>query len=319
MSKIFLRKHIGAFVLFLLGSSLFSQESGASKNFADIHENFLADYVSRTWTSAEGLPANSVTDIIQDSKGYLYFGTYEGLVRFDGLEFVTLNRSYDPKYDFVAARSLFQDSLGTIWVGSNDDGLIGIHESGTVEKYTVENGLPNNSIRAICEDRDQNIWVGTASGIVYLKKSGNVNERTPIRPVGLEQYGEENILVFDIYCDTAGRIWVANSKPNGIFVYSNLMNSFSRYEGIKSIENPTVDCIMQDKSGAFWFGIAPHYAVRIDGDGETSYDIGQGRQDGTSVNKIYQDNNANIWFATENGVIILRNGKFHYFNSESKN
>ena len=302
------------FSLIFFSSAVWAQ---TAKSFADINDNFLSDYVSRTWTAYDGLPGNTITDIIQDRSGYIYFGTYAGLVRFDGVEFVTLNRSYDPKYDFVAARALFQDSDGTIWIGSNDDGLIGMCADGTIEKYTVENGLSNNSVRAICEDTEKTIWVGTAAGIVCLKKAGDgqTGRRTITRPAGLDQYGEENILVFQLFCDSSGRIWATTSKANGLYVYSLLSQSFARFEGIKSIENPIVDVVMQEKSGAFWFGVAPHYAVRIEGENEVLYDLAHNAQTGSSVSHIYQDGNSNIWFSTEAGVVILRNGKFSYYGT----
>lgn len=303
------------FFLFQTFANAFSQAELKSEGFDNVNDYFLTDYVSRIWTVSDGLPGNSITDIIQDSSGYIYFGTYEGLVRFDGVEFVILNRAYESKYDFVAARTLFQDSLGTIWIGSNDDGLIGLHKDGSVEKYTVETGLPNNSIRAICEDKDQNIWVGTAAGVVYLRPAGLLEPRTAIRPLGLDLYGEENILVFNIFCDTAGRIWITSSKENGLFVYSNLSKSFSRYEGIKKIEKPIVDCVTQDKNGSFWFGISSGYAVRIDGDMESVFKLPHGKQRTASVNDIFQDKNSNIWFATDTGVVILHDGKFSSFET----
>lgn len=302
--------------LFILFFSFVSLVIAQAQKIADISDSFLSDYVSRTWTAYDGLPGNTITDIMQDSSGYIYFGTYTGLVRFDGVEFVTFNRSYDPKYDFVAARSVFQDSDGTIWIGSNDDGLIGLGKDGNVEKYTVETGLSNNSVRSICEDNAKTIWVGTASGIVCLKRTDGRGKREIVRPKGLEQYGEENILVCQLFCDSSGRIWAATSKANGLYVYSSLSESFTRFEGIKKIKDPAVDVVMQEKSGAFWFGVAPHYAIRIDGENEVMYDLAHNEQGGSSVSHIYQDSNSNIWFSTESGVVILHNGKFSYYGTE---
>ena len=52
-----------------------------------------ADYVNQVWTAAEGLPGNTVTDLLQKSDGYIYIGTYDGLVRFDGVKFTILNKN----------------------------------------------------------------------------------------------------------------------------------------------------------------------------------------------------------------------------------
>lgn len=272
-------------------------------------DTFLAEYVSRTWTAADGLPGNSVTDIIQASNGYIYLGTYDGLVRFDGVEFETYNRSGDSKYPFVSARTVFEDSNGNIWNGSNDEGIFKITPEGEVHKFSVEEGLPNNSIRAIQEDKEGRVWVGTAGGVVFIQ-DGKI-----FKPEGLEKFGEENILVSDIFCDTAGRIWVLSQKANAIYIYSN--KTFERFRGFKNFENPVVTCVMQDKNTNFWFGIAPHYAVKISDGEETVYDVGRGSQPGTSVMCIYQDRKNNMWFSLDTGVTVIHEGTYSYFDDKN--
>ena len=128
-------------------TAVFSQSAAEGK----VDQAFLNDFVCRNWTSADGLPGMTITAIMQDNKGYIYIGTYEGLVRFDGVEFVTFSRNIDPKYDFASVRAIFQDTNGNLWVGHNDEGVTCIQPDGTLLKYTTENGLPHNSIRAICE------------------------------------------------------------------------------------------------------------------------------------------------------------------------
>src|SRR5574344_100196 len=84
---------------------------------------FPSDYVSRIWTAADGLPGNAATDIIQSSDGYIYIGTYDGLVKFDGFDFTTLNKNSGSDYSFVSARSVLEDSRHNLWVGANDEGV----------------------------------------------------------------------------------------------------------------------------------------------------------------------------------------------------
>jgi len=176
-----MKKIFGVITALLLTLGGYSKET---LNTSFSRDNFLAEFVSRTWTAANGLPGNAITDIIQDSTGYLYLGTYDGLVRFDGVEFVTFNKNYDPKYDFVSSRTVFEDSKGNIWNGSNDEGLFCISPDGNVKVYNTENGLPSNSIRAITEDKEGNIWAGTSSGAGYVDSNGNF-----IVPSGLEKFG----------------------------------------------------------------------------------------------------------------------------------
>lgn len=292
---------------FFFGLVKLSSQETYNTSFS--RDTFLAEYVSRTWTAADGLPGNSVTDIIQASNGYIYLGTYDGLVRFDGVEFITFNRSNDPKFNFVSARTVFEDSKGNLWNGSNDEGIFKISPEGEVQRFSVNEGLPNNSIRAIQEDKEGRIWVGTSAGVVYIY-DGKI-----FKPEGLEKFGEENILVSDIFCDTAGRIWVLSQKANAIYVYANRI--FERFRGFKNFENPVVTCIMQDKNTDFWFGIAPHYVVKISDGEETVFDVGRGSQPGTSVMCIYQDKKNNMWFSMDTGITVIHEGTYSYFNDKN--
>ena len=115
-------------------------------------QNFPTDYVSHIWTAADGLPGNTITDIIQTTDGYVYMGTYDGLVRFDGINFNIMNRNSDEKLGFSSARVVFEDSHCNLWVGSNDEGVVKI-SGDSITKYDTTNGLPNNSVRDIVEDK----------------------------------------------------------------------------------------------------------------------------------------------------------------------
>ena len=174
---------------------------------------FFKDFISRNWNAESGLPGNTITDLMQDSDGYMYFGTYTGLLRFDGVEFTSMNRLYDERYDFISARTMFQDSRKNIWIGSNDEGLLCLRTDGEVIKFTVQEGLPNNSIRAICEDKNGFMWVGTASGIVRINRKYEVEGFSESE--NLPQ--NNNFIVNQLYCDTAGRVWVVTRTEDGLY------------------------------------------------------------------------------------------------------
>lgn len=274
-------------------------------------DKFFKDYVVQSWSSEDGIPGNSITDIIQNDDGYLFFGTYGGLVRFDGVEFKTINHLSDEKYSFLSARAVMQDSKGRLWVGSNDEGAVCVSKDGNISSFTVNSGLPNNSVRAFCEDADGNIWIGTASGIAILG-----TDLKFITVPGFSTIPADNkIIVSQLYCDTAGRIWIVTKSENGLYLYSD--RKFSIINSFKDIKNPVVTTITQDSNDAYWFGIAPHYAIRKSGDEETLFDVGKGEQKGSSVNTIFQDTSKNMWFGLDNGITIWHQGTYSYFGKNN--
>jgi len=269
---------------------------------SQINNKFLSKYVSRNWNSSNGLPGNTITDIMQDSKGYIYFGTYEGLVRFDGFDFLTINKNYSKKLNFVSARIIFQDSKDNFWIGSNDEGITCVTKNEEVKVFRKENGLPNNSIRAVSEDKNGNIWVGTASGLICISSDFKL-----FLPKGLAELPRiSDSIIMKIYCDTEGRVWTLTSE-NGAFYYDFSQERFIAYKNFKS-KDVQITTINQDSKGDYWFGIAPHHVIKksdINSLDEDLYDLGFGKQQGTMVNCIFEDSKKNIWFSLDYGLSIL--------------
>ena len=143
-------------------------------SFPCFSQNFFDNYVYQSWKSFGGLSGTTACDIYQTADGYINIGTYEGLVRFDGVKFSAFNRALDSDFNIVSVRTILQDSRGNVWLGSNDEGLQKILEDGSTKLYTLDEGLPNNSIRTLAEDKDGNIWIGTAGGVVYLTPEGHL-------------------------------------------------------------------------------------------------------------------------------------------------
>ena len=287
---------------------LFSSVAFANRSFSN--DPFLNDFVSKNWTASDGLPGNAVTDVLQTSNGYIYLGTYDGLVRFDGVDFLTINRNTNDKFAFISARTLFEDSKGNFWIGANDEGVTVKKADGTVIHFDIENGLPNSSIRSIVEDKIGRIWIGTSSGIACVE-----NDEIYF-PEGAEDLPNNNhFLIHNMYCDTAGRIWINSADGNGTFIYSE--KKFKKFNQIHKIANPTIDYVTQDSRGNFWFGISPHYAICQEGETEALYDVGFGQQKGTLITCIFQDSHDNMWIATDSGIAIYHGEKTTFYDQSN--
>src|SRR5262245_10743398 len=109
------------------------------------------------WTTENGLPQNSINDIVQTRDGYLWLATFGGLVRFDGSRFVIFDRSTDGIRG-QRVFSLHEDRAGTLWAGT-EDGLLIRYRAGRFTTFGEERGLPQATAMTIEESDDGGLWV----------------------------------------------------------------------------------------------------------------------------------------------------------------
>ncbi|MCM1322299.1 MAG: hypothetical protein NC041_07655 [Bacteroides sp.] len=270
-------------------------------------QNFPQDYVSRKWKAADGLPGNSITDIIQNRQGYIYIGTYNNFVKFDGIRFAEVSADNDADGRRFSARCIFEDSRGIIWIGTNDEGLAKL-QNNTAAVYTTENGLPNNSVRDIIEDARGNIWIGTASGAAYLTPDG-----TFAYPSGLAEYGEEKASVSFLYCDSGGIVWLGTTNHGGLYRFA--ADAFEKFGGLEQYADFEITAMNQDASGAFWFGVSGCGALKYDNGSLRLFNQPPPLRD-SAVNDIVRDKTDSLWFGTTKGVALLKNGKFSSYTEQ---
>ena len=194
-----------------------------------------------------------------------------------------------------------QDSRGDIWLGSNDEGLQKVSEAGN-KIYTTENGLPNNSVRTLCEDKRGNIWIGTASGVVYLTPDGKL--LNPQFGAGTTANG---VITSHLFCDSAGRIWLTTSNENGLFLCQDGL--FKPLEEFEKYSTYFATAIFQDAEGTFWFGLGDKGIARMSG-GNVQILKTNTLLDRIPTCTILQDRSGTIWFGTEDGLAVYANGKF---------
>ena len=272
--------------------------------FCFSQSSFFDNYVYQSWSEFGGLSGTTANDIYQTRDGFIDIGTYEGLVKFDGVEFKTINRSTDKAYGFASVRTIFQDSRGDIWLGSNDEGLHKISEAGN-KTYTIENGLPNNSVRALCEDTRGNMWVGTASGVVYITPDGKL-----INP----QFGAgttaNGVIASNLFCDNSGRIWLTTSNEDGLFLCVDGL--FKQRDEFEAFSTYFATAIYQDFKGQYWIGLGDKGIATINNGKVTLLKTGT-LLDKTPTYSILQDSKGIIWFGTEHGLVVYANDKFEEY------
>ena len=103
----------------------------------------MAQYRFDQWTADNGLPQNSIFGIVQTGDGYLWLATVDGLARFDGARFTIFNKSNSPGIINNRFVSLFEDSRGDLWAGTEESGIVRF-SGGRFEHFGADAGTPRN-------------------------------------------------------------------------------------------------------------------------------------------------------------------------------
>ncbi len=293
----------------------------------------------------EGLLNENVTAILQDSKGFMWFGTFDGLYKYDAYSFTKYQfDSSDPNslsQNFIY--TIFEDKYGTIWV-STFEGLCKFDRS--TEKFTRYKPSPdakffNPNITAINEDADGMMWVGSASGELcrFNRQTGKFleeNFETNLHDLQGGQASPQGGISI-IYKDHAGTLWVGNttglhrlnltpakaSQPSHV----RIKNYFNDPGDPKSLASNTVGSVMEDRAGIMWVGTnnglnsfdkKTGIWKRYQNDSGNIHSISSNNLALWFGNSIKEDQDGNLWIGTDKGLNKL-NGDRTIFTSYSHN
>src|SRR4051812_46538747 len=128
----------------------------------DTHRK-LTQYLHRTWQTEQGFADVQIDSLSQTRDGYLWLGTYTGLVRFDGVRFTAIP---GPKraLEAVWVRTVVEDAQGSLWIGTNDAGLFRLRD-GAMTQYSIASGLPSNLVFCVIPTMGGEVWVCTGNGV----------------------------------------------------------------------------------------------------------------------------------------------------------
>ncbi|HNH32670.1 MAG TPA: two-component regulator propeller domain-containing protein [bacterium] len=167
----------------------------------------LSQYVQSSWTTETGLPQNTIHAIAQSHEGYIFFGTYEGLVRFDGVHFTVFDRRNTPQLLNNGILSLLYTRDSTLWIGTNGGGLTRLHR-GLFTTIDINSGLPHRIVTAIAEGEDGTLWIGTAGGGLAAYYKGE------IKVISTDQ-GLTQLTVNALCVTKSGMLWIGTN--GGLF------------------------------------------------------------------------------------------------------
>jgi ligand-binding sensor domain-containing protein/signal transduction histidine kinase len=204
---------------------------------------------------------------------------------------ITGNAGQDsrPPYTKTMINAIMADHAGDMWLGTEGDGLYLI-QNGRRTSFRAPASLPNNNILAVVEDREQNIWVGTADGLVRMSSPdvGLLNSRDGL--------SDDNVST--VYCDRHGTLWLTTVTGRA-FRYAN-----GRVEAVRF--PPLADGLRirgayEDRTGAFWFGTNNQGVVRV-AKGKTSrFTMSEGLRN-NGIQAFFEDRGGNLWIGTTSGL-----------------
>lgn len=270
----------------------------------------------------KGVPLNLTYCMMKDSKGYLWFGTMYGLVKYDGREYTVYkndpNDSTSISFDDVI--SLYEDKNGNIWVGTWGGGLNKFNTlTGIFTRYLYnpknKNGINDNIIWSITQDNSGNIWLGTQTGGLN-KLDINKNEFTHYNVYSADTSDKKNNTVRIVYTDKHGNVWAGTN--DGLAKYLSAKNKLEFYKNEtknkSSLSNNSVSSIYEDKEGNFWIGTF-NGLNKFNSDTTFSLiDINPGNKlnGGNIIYSVYEGHNKNLWIGTQAGLVKYNPAKNIY-------
>lgn len=275
-------------------------------------------------TRADGLSNSTIECIAQDSRGFIWIGTRDGLNKYDGYEMVVYKNN--PKAPNSISdnyiRYIYEDREKNLWIGTSNGLNLFNPKDGSFRRFKYQvnqpGSLPNNQVNCIYEDRRNNLWISTYGGGLN-KLDRKTNHFTTFST------GDNSLDRFTtyIYEDTKNNLWVATE--NGIKVYRNEKLVRQLLSDGKKIN---ISVITEDAASNMWIGTSSQGLVRIDGRTGVQTTFQHNEKDFASLGSnvvldVQVDRAGNVWVGCANGGLDLFNASaqtFHrYINDDLNN
>jgi ligand-binding sensor domain-containing protein len=240
-------------------------------------------YVCDAWTSDHGLPQNSIAAIVQTGDGYIYAGTQEGLVRFNGSRFLVFDAESSPAFTSSFVLSMLLDSEGVVWIGT-ENGVVLLRD-GRFEQVLPDSQLSGLAVETIIEERAGVLWIGTREGALFRLEDGRLRS-IPL----LGDLSSTSILCSCL--DQQGRLWFGTNGAGLIRLEEEQPVVLTVADGLGSDQ---ISALLCDRSGRLLIGSAEGSLMALDGDGIHPVSLA-----GISsrINSIFEDSQGRIWLTT---------------------
>jgi ligand-binding sensor domain-containing protein len=292
---------------------------------ASVSSSAESDYIISSWSTEEGLPQNSVTAIAQTANGYLWLGTFNGLVRFDGTRFVVFDSNSTPELRSSRITALTADRRGRLWVLS-EFGDLAVLDGGLFTDLRESVG----KAESVLEDAAGQIWVQGATALERLDHGA----RIPLTEFDGTDFGR----IREPVCDAQGAFWVVRKAgigflESGRFVFSRGLfgssepptrilpsrdrglwaavksSGLTKYRDGKCVlparsfpmNAASPRALLEDSRGNVWIGTFTHGLMRYGTNGQWEVFNTRNGLSHESVRAVHEDPEGNIWVGTDGG------------------
>jgi signal transduction histidine kinase/ligand-binding sensor domain-containing protein/CheY-like chemotaxis protein/HPt (histidine-containing phosphotransfer) domain-containing protein len=283
-------------------------------------------------TTADGLPQGTVFATLQDSQGFVWLGTEDGLIRYDGHELFRYAYSRTAKAGLPGnyIQAIVEDARHDLWIAIKDAGVA--RWSRATDSFTVlqhdsanPDSLASNAVHGLLVDASGRVWVGTTdAGIDILDpKSKHIEHlRHDLKDPG--SLLDDRILSLTL--NRSGAVWIGTAV--GLDRWQPDRRAFVHFQDQAgspiSLSGHQVSRILEDATGSVWVGTYDGGLNRLDGDGRVVAVYRHNPKEPASlanddVNAILTDHAGHLWIGTEDGLDLLdrSTGQFSHYRHDS--
>jgi ligand-binding sensor domain-containing protein/two-component sensor histidine kinase len=302
--------------------------------------------------ASNGLPSNIITTVTEDNDGNYLIGTKKnGVIKLLAgsideklqLEFEAIPIPSD-----ISITSIIIDNDKEIWFSTKQNGVFVQHIDLSITQLTKENGLKNNNLNCLYQDRSGNLWIGTSgSGIIklgtkaftYFENIEGLNSQAIFSILedeesnlwigtgdeGIYKYDGKNVLHFNqtngingksvrsSLKDNKGNLWFATSK--GLVKYNN--GSFTTFTTANGLPSNEIKSLLLDKQNRLWIGTNGYGLTIYDDKTFKVYNKENGDLSHDYIHSLFEDSKGNIWIGTGDGLNKYSNGKFTNYSKSA--
>jgi len=278
----------------------------------------------------EGLSQSTVLSILQDSRGFMWFATLDGLNKYDGYT-ITAYRHKPADIHSIADNALntiFEDSYHTLWIGTRSGGVSQYdrlkdkfinYQNDTRDSSTI----CDNNVISIFEDSENNLWFGTNSGLSVIFKADRARCKFTNLSY-LPNFSETSLSekINKITADKNGNLWLATNK--GVVMYNHRTKEIKTFKNtifnIPTVNANIINWLIIDNKNQLWTATNEGVFIRNIVTGEQIKHLyyipgNVNSLTSNSITSILQDNEGIFWIGTEKGGLNMYNATNETFFS----